>query len=89
MGSRCGNIAHRTVEGVLTYLNAFLILDLSRNLFHDRPELAVLTIVIITIILYFYITWRCNDHGTEIPYLMSPEPTGKPAMRMTKPRLYR
>ena len=66
MSSKCGNIAHRTIEGVLTYLNAFLILDLSRNMFQNSPGLAVMTIIVITIVLYFFIARRCVEEDDRV-----------------------
>jgi uncharacterized PurR-regulated membrane protein YhhQ (DUF165 family) len=53
MGSgSCTRVNHRALEGVLTYLNAFLILDLTRHLFKDQPWLAVIVIAICTIIVF-------------------------------------
>lgn len=40
------------LEGVLTYVNAFLILDLARELFKGRPFVALIIIAIVTILIF-------------------------------------
>lgn len=45
----------KSIEGVLTYLNAFLILDYTRARFKDQHGLAVLIALVVTIIMFYII----------------------------------
>lgn len=52
-----------TLEGIITYLNAFLILDWTRSIFKDRPGLAVAIMIVVTIIV-FAITYRLRSRNS-------------------------
>jgi hypothetical protein len=83
MSNKCSSVVHRTVEGVLTYLNAFLILDLSRKVFQNSPGLAVFTIIVITMILYSYMAQhRILDCIDKPKHIVSPDEALK--MRTTQ-----
>jgi uncharacterized PurR-regulated membrane protein YhhQ (DUF165 family) len=47
--------AIKALEGTLTYLNAFLILDLARARYKDQPGLAVIVTLVITIIILYFL----------------------------------
>jgi hypothetical protein len=65
----CCHAPHRAIEGVLTYLNAFLILDYARGLARGNAGLGVLVMLIITIVIFWYLrAGGCTcGHAIEIP----------------------
>ena len=60
MTSNCGNVHHRTIEGVLTYLNAFLLLDYARDITGTNKLLGVVVLLVITIIALWYMRRHCG-----------------------------
>lgn len=64
----------RTIEGVLTYLNAFLMLDLARHIFAESPAIAVVIIIIATIITY-YLIGRNNAGSPIVAKYVPPAPS--------------
>lgn len=60
----------KSIEGVLTYLNAFLILDYTRARFKDQHGLAVLIALVVTIIMFYIIhiaLKRCQNSSEHRP----------------------
>jgi hypothetical protein len=65
MSSDCNHVAHRTIEGILTYLNAFLILDLARSTFKGNLLMGVVIMLIISIIVFYYLRKSCPNCSTS------------------------
>lgn len=49
---------YRALEGVLTYVNAFMLLDLARSQFAEHELLGVIIVGIITLIIFWYMRSR-------------------------------
>ncbi|MFA5767752.1 MAG: hypothetical protein WC919_07590 [Candidatus Paceibacterota bacterium] len=54
----------RLIEGILTYLNALLILDLARKTFEDKAYMAVIIIAILTLLIIFLHNSRESSKST-------------------------
>jgi hypothetical protein len=61
MVASCDHLAHRSVEGVLIYLNAFLALDFARHVFKDNPTVAIIVILILTLFAFHYMRRNCSE----------------------------
>lgn len=61
MSISCEHVTHRAIEGVLTYLNAFLILDFARIQFKDNPGLAVAITIVVTLIIFYFLHRHCMN----------------------------
>ena len=59
--TNCEHVHHHAIEGVLTYLNAFLILDFARNIIQDNKGYGVIAILIVTMIIFWYLRSSCRD----------------------------
>ncbi|MCK9604032.1 MAG: hypothetical protein M0R66_06725 [Candidatus Omnitrophica bacterium] len=59
-GSGCDHASHRAIEGVLTYLNAFLLLDYARSVVNEHRGWGVIVLLVISIIVFWYLRRECE-----------------------------
>lgn len=73
-------VIRRAAEGVLIYLNAFLLLDFTRVKFKDQPGTAVTVMLIATILIIYvlYQLYPLPDNGKSLnitaPIMIPPIP---------------
>jgi hypothetical protein len=78
MTSNCCDVQHRTIEGVLTYLNAFLLLDYARDITGTNKLLGVVVLLVVTVIALWYMRRHCLTTGgsscSQGPIMVPPSP---------------
>lgn len=71
MNTTGGSIGQRMLEGVLIYLNSFLILDVARDRFQEHKLWGAIAVLVMTIIIFWFVM-RDREAGRG-PVLILPE----------------
>lgn len=69
------------IEGVLTYLNALLILDLAREVFKNNIHIAVVIVAIVTLLIVFLYNARKTTGQPNLPIMFPLSVPSKSAQR--------
>lgn len=72
MSTGCDHVTHRAIEGILTYLNAFLLLDFARSSFKERQGTGVVVMIVITILIFYLLRKVCPHCDKTTPAVERP-----------------